>query len=190
MSERKACFKRLQVWGPLGRGLLLVGTVISARWLGATLSNQRNSWKRLQGRVLLKMSFSPKLAQARGVLSFARMALGEQAQSCPDSAPRTLGQWGQELWDHIHSQQVTLSTGLLIPESSQVPAVCSVPFPSQTPLSQDLQAGEGVKMLGARPSSLLQPRNALKKFTYVYMLYMCIYILYTNIQHVILYKNI
>lgn len=53
LSEWQACSRqrevceRLQVCGSLGKGLLLVGTVISAHWLGAKLGNQRNSWKRL-----------------------------------------------------------------------------------------------------------------------------------------------
>lgn len=73
LSEWQACSRqwevceRRQVCGSLGKRLLLVGTVISAHWLGAKLGNQRNSWKRLQGHVLLKMSFSSKLAQARAL---------------------------------------------------------------------------------------------------------------------------
>lgn len=38
---------KLQVCVSLGKGLLLVGTVISAHWLGAEFGNRRNSWKRL-----------------------------------------------------------------------------------------------------------------------------------------------
>lgn len=53
LSEWQVCSRqwevgeRLQVCGSLGKGLLLVGTIISAHWLGAKLGNQRNSWKRL-----------------------------------------------------------------------------------------------------------------------------------------------
>lgn len=110
------------------------------------------------------MSFSPKLAQARAALSFAGLALGGQAQVCPDPLEGPWA-WGRQ---ELVGSDLPPASKLGTRPSGMIQGACCVSQPSNIGACKFLDWGRSKSAGGARPS-LLQGETPYKTDKHIYV---------------------